>query len=89
VEIPAYRRGHHRTDNASSCLVAQLVGLERRTTRGGRDSIDHAPGAHDDLANAAMGSLVLVAARSAFPSHVIANAFTNRIKPLWPEETAA
>jgi len=36
-------------------LVAQLVGLERRTARGGRDSIDHAPGAHDDIANALAG----------------------------------
>src|SRR5262249_39681683 len=36
-------------------LIAQLVGLERRTARGGRDSIDHAPGAHDDLANAVAG----------------------------------
>lgn len=36
-------------------LVAQLCGLERRTARGGRDSIDHAPGAHDDLANAVAG----------------------------------
>jgi len=31
---------------------------ERRTTRGGRDSIDHLPGAHDDLANAVAGALV-------------------------------
>jgi hypothetical protein len=36
-------------------LLTQLVGLERRTARGGRDSIDHAPGAHDDLANAVAG----------------------------------
>jgi hypothetical protein len=42
-------------------LVEQLVGLERRTARGGRDSIDHRPGAHDDLANvvAGLASLVL------------------------------
>jgi hypothetical protein len=39
-------------------LVQQLVMLERRTSRGGRDSIDHAPGAHDDVANAAAGALV-------------------------------
>ena len=41
-------------------LINQFVGLERRTTRGGRrvDTIDHAPGAHDDLANAAAGALV-------------------------------
>ena len=34
-------------------LIAQLSGLERRTARSGRDCIDHAPGAHDDVANAA------------------------------------
>jgi hypothetical protein len=33
-------------------LVAQLANLERRTARGGRDSIDHSPGSHDDIANA-------------------------------------
>jgi hypothetical protein len=33
-------------------LVAQICGLERRTVRGsGRDVIDHAPSAHDDLCN--------------------------------------
>jgi hypothetical protein len=40
-------------------LSAQLAGLERRTARGGKDSIDHAPGAHDDVCNAAAGALVL------------------------------
>src|SRR5215813_827635 len=35
--------------------LTQLVSLERRAARGGRDSIDHAPGAHDDLANAVAG----------------------------------
>lgn len=39
-------------------LVTQLVSLERRTSRGGRDSIDHAPGGHDDVANAVAGALV-------------------------------
>ena len=38
-------------------LLAQLAGLERRTTRSGQDSIDHAPRAHDDLINAAAGAL--------------------------------
>jgi hypothetical protein len=41
-----------------SRLVTQLCGLERRTARSGKDSIDHAPGAHDDLVNAAAGALV-------------------------------
>jgi hypothetical protein len=39
-------------------LAAQLCGLERRTARGGRDSIDHPPGGHDDVANAVAGVLV-------------------------------
>jgi hypothetical protein len=39
-------------------LVMQLCGLERRTARGGRDSIDHGPGGHDDVANACAGALV-------------------------------
>lgn len=44
VELPDHPR-----------LVAQFCSLERRTARGGRDSIDHAPGAHDDIANAVAG----------------------------------
>jgi hypothetical protein len=41
-------------------LTSQLVGLERRTRTGGRDLIDHPPGGHDDVANAAAGAIVLV-----------------------------
>jgi hypothetical protein len=42
-------------------LISQLLSLERRTARGGRDSIDHPPGARDDVINAASGALVLLA----------------------------
>jgi hypothetical protein len=42
--------------------VNQIAGLERRTSRGGKDSIDHSPGAHDDLANVVAG--VVTVARS-------------------------
>lgn len=38
-------------------IVSQIVGLERRTSRSGKDSIDHAPGGHDDVANAVAGVL--------------------------------
>ena len=48
-----------------SRMLSQFCGLGRRTARGGRDSIDHAPGAHDDLANAAAGALVHAAAPGA------------------------
>jgi hypothetical protein len=46
-------------------LISQICGLERRTARGGKDTIDHAPGGHDDLANAALGVLVNLASKSA------------------------
>ena len=48
-------------DNAR--LAAQLIALERRVARGGKESIDHPahPGAHDDLANAAAGAITLAA----------------------------
>jgi hypothetical protein len=46
-------------------LTAQLCSLERRTARGGKDSVDHAPGAHDDLVNAAAGALVMASLRAA------------------------
>jgi hypothetical protein len=36
-------------------LIAQLASLERRTRSGGRDSIDHPSGGHDDLANVVAG----------------------------------
>lgn len=43
----------------NSTLKSQLSNLERRTSRTGRDTVDHAPGAHDDLANAAAGAIAL------------------------------
>jgi hypothetical protein len=39
-------------------LRRQLTQLERRTTRGGKDSIDHPPRGRDDVANAACGALI-------------------------------
>ena len=43
-------------------MVAQFVGLERRTSRAGKDSVDHGQGGHDDVANAVAGVLTLAAA---------------------------
>jgi hypothetical protein len=48
----------------SDRLVNQLCGLERRTARSGKDSIDHAPGGHDDLANSVAGCADLVSSRA-------------------------
>jgi hypothetical protein len=39
-------------------MVNQLCNLERRTGRTGKDSIDHPPGSHDDVANAVAGAIV-------------------------------
>jgi hypothetical protein len=39
----------------NSRLANQIAALERRTSRGGKDSIDHPPNAHDDLANVVAG----------------------------------
>lgn len=53
VEIPNHPR-----------LLAQLLNLERRTARGGRDSIDHPRGLKDDLANVVAGVAVLLAGKT-------------------------
>lgn len=47
-------------------LLAQFVGLERRTARSGRDSIDHAPNAHDDLCNVVAGAIVNCTAKKGY-----------------------
>jgi len=44
-------------------LKSELCGLERHVARTGQDTIDHAPGGHDDTANAVSGALVLAARR--------------------------
>jgi hypothetical protein len=55
-------RGIDLLDNGK--LVHQLVGLERKTARGGRDTIDHPKGAHDDVCNAVAGACWLATTRS-------------------------
>jgi hypothetical protein len=40
-------------------LSNQFLQLERRTGAGGRETIDHPPGGHDDVANAAAGACLL------------------------------
>lgn len=49
-------------------LLRELRGLERHRGPSGRDRVDHASGAHDDLANAAAGALVLAALEGARPA---------------------
>lgn len=42
-------------------LINQLCGLERRCRSGGRDSVDHGSGGHDDVANAVAGVVDVIA----------------------------
>ena len=41
-------------------VISQLCALERRTARSGKDSVDHAPGMHDDVSNAVAGVCSLI-----------------------------
>jgi hypothetical protein len=51
--------------------INQICNLERRTARGGRDSIDHPPNANDDCANAIAGLCGLAAApRYRYPKNM-------------------
>lgn len=49
-------------------LFNQLRSLERRTRSGGKDSVDHPPGFHDDLANAAAGACVKASKEDMVPN---------------------
>jgi hypothetical protein len=58
--LPIFTSGRARLlDNAR--LVNQFASLERKTSSLGRDKIDHGPGGHDDLCNAAALAMVLAA----------------------------
>jgi hypothetical protein len=49
-------------------VFMELIGLERRATRTGRDLVDHAAGArHDDAINSVAGAAVLAAREQAVP----------------------
>lgn len=61
--LPLFTSGRVRLlDNPR--LVSQFAALERRTSPQGRDRVDHGPGGHDDLCNAA--ALTLSAPASGF-----------------------
>jgi hypothetical protein len=49
-------------------LENQLIALERRTSRAGKDLVDHPPGGHDDVANAVAGAIARCTKRKAVPA---------------------
>lgn len=63
--LPLFNTGRIELPN-DAALVGQFCALERRTGRL-TDIIDHAPGAHDDLANAVAGCAVHVGKRQELP----------------------
>ena len=65
VELPEAKR-----------LIAQLRALERRTSRAGKDSIDHPPRGKDDVSNAVCGLLALLARKRRLWGHLPAWSYT-------------
>jgi hypothetical protein len=63
---------HHR-------LVAQIVGLERRVSRGGKDSIGQPSHGHDDVANAVAGA----AAAARQGTYDLSAFTTSHLNDLW------
>jgi hypothetical protein len=64
-------------------LVNQLAGLERKTGRGGKDSIDHSPGAKDDVANAVAGVASL--SGTAHHARLVEQARDPNLKAVWSD----
>ncbi len=65
-------------------LLTQLCTLERRTTWGGRERIDHSPGAHDDLVNSVAGAVTTAAQRVRTPPMVRACLIRVPVRSRWP-----
>ena len=57
--LPLFTSGRARLVDSKK-LVAQFASLERRTSAGGRDAVDHGRNSHDDLCNAVAGALTLL-----------------------------
>jgi hypothetical protein len=71
-------------------LERQLLSLERRVSRGGRDLVDHRRGAHDDLANAACGALLAAQEQGmALPAHRLQAYAINTHDPFATDEENA
>lgn len=67
-------------------LTTELMQLERRTSRSGRDSVDHPLGGHDDLANSCCGVLAMLASRTSQRAWLM-NVWTGAIEELEEADT--
>ena len=61
--LPLFTRGQVRIPELPA-LIRELRLLQRRTTRTGRDAVDHGVGGSDDFANALCGALVQMVAQA-------------------------
>ncbi len=81
--LPLFTSGRARLiDNAR--LIHQLATLERRTSRLGKDRVDHGANGADDVANAVAGALTLAVAKRGFvvsAEALAASAIPPRIPP--------
>ena len=62
-------------------LISQLVSLERTVSRGGRDTISHPVGGHDDVANAIAGAAVLAGRYGGYNLELLKRAFPDHDDP--------
>jgi hypothetical protein len=70
-------------------LTMELMQLERRTARSGKDSVDHPPAGHDDHAKSCCGVLALLAREGARPKFDISCAQANDDEFLERQSAAA
>ena len=68
--LPAFATGAVDLPDYQPLLV-ELQQLERKASRARRDSVDHPPGGHDDLANSCCGVLALLAGSTRHALHVV------------------
>jgi hypothetical protein len=67
--------------------INQVLNLERRTARGGRESIDHSPGQHDDLANVIAGAAQLGLGDISYDHRALARGFAAMASGVYPERS--
>jgi hypothetical protein len=60
----------------------QLINLERSVARGGRSTINHPPGQHDDVANAVAGAASMLISGSRYNLAALADALPVQEKPV-------
>lgn len=83
--LPLFTSGRVRLlDNKR--LVSQFASLERRTSAGGKDRVDHGPGGHDDVCNSAAGALVTLGKQPLVISDAVLQRSANSPRVFFPQQ---